>query len=186
MRELADAARIRVFMRELGRAAAAPGRVLFTGGATAVLIGWRESTIDVDIKLVPDQDAILRAIPTLKETLRLNVELASPDDFIPVRDGWLDRSPFVGQEGRLSFHHFDFAAQALAKIERGHTQDLADVRTMIDRGLVTVEALREEFKAITPHLYRYPAVDPAAFARAVGAIVGGEPPDSPPERDERP
>ncbi len=129
MRELANAERIRSFMRAFGREAAMPGRVLFTGGATAVLLGWRESTIDVDIKLVPDQDALLRSIPALKESLHLNVELASPDDFIPVRDGWLDRSPFIGHEGRLTFQHFELVAQALAKIERGHAQDLADVRT---------------------------------------------------------
>jgi hypothetical protein len=171
MRALADAARIRAFMRALGRTAPAQGRIIFTGGATAVLLGWRESTIDVDIKLVPDQDAVLRAIPALKESLHLNVELASPDDFIPVREGWADRSPFVGQEGRLAFHHFELVAQALAKIERGHAQDLADVRTMLDRGLVSVEQVRNEFLAIEPNLYRYPAIDPAAFANAVAAVV---------------
>jgi hypothetical protein len=160
-------------MRALGRTAPAQGRIIFTGGATAVLLGWRESTIDVDIKLVPDQDAVLRAIPALKESLHLNVELASPDDFIPVREGWADRSPFVGQEGRLAFHHFELVAQALAKIERGHAQDLADVRTMLDRGLVSVEQVRNEFLAIEPNLYRYPAIDPAAFANAVAAVVAG-------------
>jgi hypothetical protein len=173
MRELADASRIQSFMRALGQVAAAPGRILFTGGATAVLLGWRPSTIDVDIKLVPDQDAILRAIPALKESLNLNVELASPDDFIPVREGWADRSPFVAQEGRLTFHHFELVSQALAKIERGHAQDLTDVRTMLDRGLVSAEHLRTEFAAIAPRLYKYPAIDPAAFARAVAEIVNG-------------
>jgi hypothetical protein len=171
MRELANAERIRSFMRAFGRAAAMPGRVLFTGGATAVLLGWRESTIDVDIKLVPDQDALLRSIPALKESLHLNVELASPDDFIPVRDGWLDRSPFIGQEGRLTFQHFELVAQALAKIERGHAQDLADVRTMLERGLVSAGQILDEFRAIEGQLYRYPAVDPAAFARAINDVV---------------
>jgi hypothetical protein len=95
------------------------------------------------------------------------VELASPDDFIPVRDGWSDRSPFIAQEGRLAFHHFDLSAQALAKIERGHAQDLLDVRTMLERGLITATGLREHFAAIGPELYRYPAIDPATFARAL-------------------
>lgn len=171
MRELADAERIRAFMRALGREASQPGRVLFTGGATAVLLGWRTSTIDVDIKLVPDQDALLRAIPKLKESLRLNVELASPDDFIPVPEGWSDRSPFVAQEGRLSFHHFELAAQALAKIERGHAQDREDVREMLQRGLVTPDQLRAAFAAVQSRLYRYPAIDPAAFARAVADVA---------------
>jgi hypothetical protein len=173
MRELADAGRIRSFMQALGRAATSPGRVLFTGGATAVLLGWRETTIDIDIKLVPDQDTILRAIPALKESLHINVELASPDDFIPVREGWTDRSPFVAQEGRLTFQHFELVAQALAKIERGHAQDRADVRAMLERGLVSAQRLRAEFHAIEPQLYRYPAIDPAAFARAVADIANG-------------
>ncbi len=42
MRQLADSSRIERFMRELGRAARSEGRVYLTGGATAVLHGWRE------------------------------------------------------------------------------------------------------------------------------------------------
>src|SRR5688572_13666711 len=118
MREVADADRIQRFMRAFGAAAEVPTRVYFTGGATAVLLGWRTSTIDVDIKVEPDTDAMFRAIPRIKESLHLNVELASPVDFIPVPPGWQDRSPFVAQEGRTSFHHFDPYAQALAKVER--------------------------------------------------------------------
>lgn len=171
MRRLADAGRIREFMRALGRAAKEPGRVYFTGGATAVLIGWRDTTVDVDIKLAPDQDSVLRAIPALKESLQLNVELAAPDDFIPVPASWPDRSPFVAQEGRLAFHHFDLSAQALAKIERGHAQDLADVREMLERGLVDRRRLRADFEAIEPDLYRYPALDAKSFRRAVDAAL---------------
>ncbi len=47
MRGLADAGQIEEFMRSLGRAAKVEGRVYLTGGATAVLEGWRASTIDV-------------------------------------------------------------------------------------------------------------------------------------------
>jgi hypothetical protein len=107
MRDLADGTHIDQFMRELGRVARSEGRVYLTGGATAVLYGWRESTIDVDIKLVPDNDELLREIPKLKERLNLNVELAAPSDFIPVPDGWEERSPLIRREGKLSFHHFD-------------------------------------------------------------------------------
>jgi hypothetical protein len=171
MRGLADEERIRRLMRELGRAARRPATAYLTGGATAVLSGWRGATIDVDLKLVPDDDALLRAIQDLKESLHLNIELAAPDDFIPVRDGWEDRSPFVAQEGLVAFRHFDLEAQALAKVERSHTQDVADVREMIQRGLVTVAALRSGLAAIEPRLYRYPAVDPQRFRRNLEAIV---------------
>jgi hypothetical protein len=167
MRELADSARIERFMRKLGRAARAEGRVYLTGGATAVLEGWRDTTIDVDIKLIPDRDELLREIPRLKEELNLNVELAAPSDFIPLPGGWEGRSPLIRREGKLAFHHFDPIAQALAKAERGHDQDLHDVKEMIDSGLVDPAEARAQFEAIEPELYRFPAIDPASFRRAV-------------------
>ncbi|MGH7644697.1 MAG: DUF6036 family nucleotidyltransferase [Gemmatimonadales bacterium] len=175
MRGLADPARIRRFMNALAPEAREDGRVYFTGGATAVLSGWRSSTIDVDLKLVPEQDALLRAIPRLKEELRLNVELASPADFIPVPPGWENRSPFIARIGRLSFHHFDLYAQALAKVERGHAQDLADVRDMLRRAVIEAPHALEYFDRIEPQLHRYPALDPAAFRRAAEAAFGGSP-----------
>jgi hypothetical protein len=158
-------------MTALGREAEVEGRAYFTGGASAVLMGWRDSTIDVDIKLKPETDRLFRAIPSLKESLQLNVELASPADFIPELPGWEERSPFIEREGRLAFYHYDFHAQALAKVERGHTQDVADVREMLRRGLVTPERLRALFEAAVPQLYRYPAVDPASFRRALEELL---------------
>ncbi len=47
MRAPADAEQIRRLARELGRAAPAGTRMYLTGGATAVLEGWRESTVDL-------------------------------------------------------------------------------------------------------------------------------------------
>jgi hypothetical protein len=158
-------------MRALGREATVEGRIYIVGGASAVLLGWRDSTVDVDLKIIPDRDELLRAIPRLKESLQLNVELASPDDFIPPLPGWEDRSPFIAREGKLSFHHYDFYAQALAKIERGHDIDRRDVQEMLAAGLVKPARLRDLFAAIEPELYRYPAVDPDHFRRAVDAIV---------------
>ena len=171
MRAPADLTRIQQFMRALGESARHQARVYLTGGATAVLHGWRVSTIDIDIKLVPELDELLRAIPDLKEHLQLNVELASPADFIPVRSDWEDRSPFIAREGRVSFHHFDLCAQALAKIERGHAQDAEDVAELLIRGLVTKDRLTAYFEAIAPHIYRYPALDPASFRERLRRAV---------------
>lgn len=154
-------------MRAIGPEADEDTRIYFTGGATAVLLGWRESTLDVDIKIVPDRDKLLRAIPSLKEQLHINVELASPIDFIPVPNGWEDRSPFIRQEGRIFFHHFDLYAQAIAKIERGHVQDVNDVREMLRRGFIDAGKGLEYFAAIDPLMYRYPAIDPQSLRKAV-------------------
>jgi hypothetical protein len=172
MRRLVDGERLGAFLRALGRAAEADGRVYLTGGATAVLLGWRPSTIDVDIKIAPEQDRLLRALPELKEQLQINVELAAPDQFIPELPGWQDRSPFVLREGRLSFHHYDLYAQALAKIERGHAQDVSDVQAMLDRRLIERERLGRLFQAIETQLYQFPAIDPVSFRRAVEEVTG--------------
>jgi hypothetical protein len=172
MRDVADAERIRQLMRALGRAADEAGRAYLTGGGTAVLMGWRSSTIDVDIKFVPDHDAILRAIPGIKEDLRLNIELASPADFIPVPQGWEERSTFIDQLDSLAFFHFDLYAQAMAKVERGHEQDLADVRAMQSRGLIEAVPALEYFDRLEPDLYRFPAIHAPAFRRAVGEMFG--------------
>jgi hypothetical protein len=167
MREPVDPERIALFMRELGKGVRSQVRVYFTGGSTAVLHGWRHSTIDVDICLIPDLDELYRRLPQIKEKLNINIELASPPDFIPPVEGWEDRSIYIGSEGSVHFYHFDPYSQALAKIERGHVQDLMDVDSMLHSGLVDRDKLLALFESIKPQLYRYPAIDPGSFSEAV-------------------
>ena len=174
MREEADRERIRRLMAAFGRAATGPVRVFLVGGTTAVLLGWRATTIDVDVTFEPKEDAVLRALPRLKDELLVNVELVSPAHFVPVPAGWEARSPVVAREGRLTFRHFDPYAQALAKLERAHAQDLEDVESMVAAGLVVPEQALSFMREIEPELFRYPAVDPASFrARVEGAFTRG-------------
>jgi hypothetical protein len=105
-------------------------------------------------------------------SLDINIELASPSDFIPEVPGWRDRSRVIQREGPLDFYHYGFYAQCLSKIERGHATDRADVASMIGAGLVDRRRLGELFAAIEPELYRYPAIDAADFRRRVDAITG--------------
>jgi hypothetical protein len=171
MRQRVDAERIRRFMEAFGRESRRETTVYFAGGASAVIEGWRATTADVDLKIIPDDDAF-RILPRLKEALQLNVELATPSDFIPELPKWKERSPHIARIKRTDFHHVDFYSQALAKIERGLDQDLADVREMVRRGLVDpAEALRL-YAAIEPLLGRYPAIDPGTFRRAVDTAFG--------------
>lgn len=171
MRQALDRDRLLSFLRCLGAEAKEETRLYITGGGTAVLLGWRASTIDLDIKIEPDSDRLLRAIPALKERLNVNVELAAPDDFIPELPGWRERSPWIGREGQLSIRHYDLVAQALSKIERGHAQDLRDVREMLARALIHRQELSDGFEQIERQLYRYPSIDPESFRRAVTAAA---------------
>jgi hypothetical protein len=172
VRALADRERIERLMDAFGRAARVDLRIYLVGGATAVLLGWRATTIDVDLVMRPEDDTLLRAIPELKESLQVNIELASPLDFIPVPPGWEDRGRFVARTGRIDVFHFDLYAQALAKVERGHRQDLADVNEMVRRGIVDRGRALEYFARIEPQLYRFPAIDAPTYRRAVEQAFG--------------
>lgn len=167
MREPLTKERLAMFMRELGVAAREASRVYFTGGASAVTRGWRESTLDVDLKIVPDTDAILRLLPEMKERLRLNVELASPADFVPELPGWQERSVFIAREGKVDFFHYDFYSQALAKLERGHRKDRDDTAAMVREGLVDPAKLLALFNEIEPLLFRYPAIDSRSLRQTI-------------------
>ena len=170
MREVADRARIEAFLAALAREATTETNIYLVGGTSAVLVGWRQATIDVVLVMRPESDAMLRAIPALKEKMQLNVELASPDQFIPVPPGWEERSPAITRIGRVTIRHYDFCAQALAKIERGHARDLADVDAMLERGLINTVDVRAQFAQMEPELYRFPAIDPQSFREAVDAV----------------
>lgn len=163
---------MRRFLRELGRLAKQPATVYLVGGATAVVERWRPTTIDIDIRLEPDTDELLRPLPELKQRLGVNVELASPLDFLPEPAGWRDHSPFVVQEGPLTVRHMDPALQVLAKLERGFDQDLLDVQAMLARGLVDGSRVRSMFESIEDRLFRFPAVDADALRQSIEDTLG--------------
>jgi hypothetical protein len=74
----------------------------------------------------------------------------------------------------MTICHYDFYAQALSKIERGHARDLVDVACMERRGLIEKGRLVELFRQIEPELIRYPAIETSRFQREVLAFVGND------------
>jgi hypothetical protein len=56
MREVVTVPRVREFMRRPGRAGTRPTSVFFTGGVSATLEGWRDSTVDIDLRFEPDDE----------------------------------------------------------------------------------------------------------------------------------
>lgn len=135
------------------------------------MMKWREMTVDIDLSFRPELDELFRALPDLKEKLSINIELASPADFIPQLPGWEERSLHICREGKVDFYHYDPYSQALSKIERGHEQDLSDVRAMLRDLLIEREKLLSLFEDIEPQLYKYPAINPSTFAKAVARFV---------------
>jgi hypothetical protein len=171
MRSNIDPQKIEQLMKALGREASGSGRIYFTGGASALLIGWRSSTVDIDICLDPEPPGIFQAIAKLKQELDINIELASPQDFLPALPGWQERSVFIRQHGKISFYHYDFTAQALAKLSRGYDRDTNDVQAMYDQKLFSLIELYNCFEAIEPELIRFPSINPALLRNKIEKFI---------------
>jgi hypothetical protein len=155
-------------MKELARAA--PGgrsyRVYLVGGGTAVLLGWRASTIDAD--LYSDREEVFRDIQALKERLQLNVEFVRPEDFVPPLAGTEERHLFIETIGKVSYYHYDPYAQLLSKVVRGFRQDLLDAEKFLSSGMVDPERFRSLVHQIAESAYsRYPALSRQAVLDAV-------------------
>ncbi len=167
MRSETDKERLEKFMSALGQRVRGAGRIYFAGGATALLYGWRVTTIDIDLKAEPEPAGLFEGIALLKDELDVNVELASPDDFIPALPGWEERSLFIARHGSIDFFHYDPYSQALSKLQRRHDRDLVDLTSLLQRNLIRPARLQALFELIAPQLIRYPAIDPPSFRAAV-------------------
>lgn len=154
-------------MRELSRSA--PGRrayrVYLVGGGTAVLLGWRDSTIDAN--LYSDRDEIFRNIQDIKERLQLNVEFVRPEDFVPALAGTAERHVFIETVGNVTYYHYDPHAQLFSKLVRGFRLDLLDAGRFLGSGMVEADRFRSLVHEIPESAYsRYPALSRQAVIEA--------------------
>lgn len=171
MRKSTDKASLLSLMEYLGQRAEGSGRVYLVGGTSAVLLGWRDCTIDVDLALDPEPPGIFDLIKLAKEALRVNIEVAAPDHFIPALPDWELRSPFIRRFGKIDYFHYDFYSQALSKLSRAHGNDLADVRAMHRQGRITPDELLRLFELIEPRLKFYTQIHEESFKRRVCEMV---------------
>ena len=172
MREELTRERLLRLMRELARTAPRRGtfRVYLVGGGTSVYMGWRQSSLDVD--LFSDQDDVFRDIQGIKERLNLNIEFARPEDFVPPLKGSPDRHILIDTVGSITFYHYDPYAQLLFKVVRGFQRDLVDAREFIRSKWVDPEVFRSLVAAIPePSYAKYPNLSRAAVERAVDAFL---------------
>jgi hypothetical protein len=175
MREEFTRDRLRPLMNELARTAPRRGsfQVFFVGGTTAVAMGWRRSSVDVD--LFSEQDAVFRDIQGIKERLRMNVEFARPEDFVPPLTGAGDRHLFIEKVGPISYFHYDPYSQILSKIVRGFQKDLEDARAFLREKLVEPDRFRSLVRTIPDSTYaKYPRLSRAAVETAVDRFLADE------------
>lgn len=174
MRPNVDKAQIETFLKNLGRAFRKPGRLYLVGGAALVHMGVRTgSTQDIDVEVrATDEDEMLEAIRRLKDIMKINIEFASPGDFIPIPSQWEMNAKYVGRYGTVDVFYFDFYSIALSKIERGNTRDINDVRLLVQQGIITLQELDVAYNEVLPQVGKrpYTRLDPQKFAERYTAV----------------
>ena len=157
-RRVATRAEIAAFLRELGRRFKGSGSLFLDGGSMLVYQGYR-------IELTSGDDGeFIQALRATQRLITLNVEAASPADFIPLPQGWRERSTFLTREGGLTIYAFDPLSTALAKIERSQQRDSDDVLALCQTKALSVDEIIAGFENIAmPSRYLHNVK--TAFAR---------------------
>ena len=147
--------RIVEFLHALGDRFNKPGRIYLVGGTTIVMEGLRKQSVDVDLTYQiddNDHDTFLKTIRELKDQLNINIEEASPGDFIPLPSGSSDRAIYVGRFGQLDVYHFDLYSTVLSKIARGSEEDFSDAMGLVRMKRIELSVLEKYFDEIRPRL----------------------------------
>lgn len=150
-----DSVRIREFLEALSGRFRGNARIFLVGGTTLVLEGYRALTVDVDLTFDVDpalHGEFVRAIRDLANTLAINIEQVSPEDFIPKLPGAADRARFIDTFGGLTVYHFDPYSTALSKIARGRHEDFLDVERLIAEGWLDWTELERLFADVLPRM----------------------------------
>ncbi|GAC1464057.1 MAG: hypothetical protein PVS3B3_23180 [Ktedonobacteraceae bacterium] len=174
MRPNVDKSQIEDFLKNLGRAFRKQGRLYLVGGAALVHLGVRGgSTQDIDIEIRSvNEDEMSESIRRLKDTMKINVEFASPSDFIPIPSQWETNAKYVGRYGSIDVFYFDFYSIALSKIERGSTSDINDVMLLVQQGIIALQELDNAYNEVLPRVGKRPynRLDPQKFAEHYTSI----------------
>jgi len=174
MRPGVDKTAIESFLQQLGKTFRKPARLYLVGGAVLVHAGVRPGfTEDIDIQVSgANEGELIVAIQRLIQQMQINVEFASPKDFIPLPRQWETHARYVGRYGEVEVFYFDFYSIALSKIERGNNRDIADVKLLVQQKIINLEELDAAYQEVLAQLGkgRYPRITPERFSERYSAL----------------
>lgn len=174
MRPNVDRQTVERFLTELGRHFRQQGRLYLVGGAALIHAGVRPSpsatTQAIDLEVAGGD--MYQTINQFKQQLNINVEFASPGDFIPLPSNWQSLSRYVGRYGNIDVFYFDFYSIALSKIDRGNTRDLQDVALLLQQQIIMLPEMDRAAQEVAVQMGKgnYKRLDPNAFLARYHAI----------------
>jgi hypothetical protein len=174
MRQNVSKADIEKFLTALGKGYRKPGRIYLVGGAALVHMGVRAgATFYIDVVIeAANEDEMVMAIRRLVDQMQINIEFASPADFIPVPAQWMAHSRYFGRYGKIDAFYYDLYSLALSKISRGNDRDLIDAKLLVEQKLITLAELDTAYNEILPHMGKRPYINlnPLKFAERYAII----------------
>ena len=160
-----------------------PVRFYLVGGIVLIDLGLRGATLDIDYVADADEPAALdeleQAIRSLKEELNVNVEPASPADFLPIPASALGRSRYVGQFSSVSVYYYHLPSVVIAKAARGLEQDLADIESLLQSAEVGWDQVEETWLEVRASPTGWLRYEPDEVERRLDALrrrLGGNGP----------
>lgn len=141
MRQSVGRQDIEHFLVEVGRTRL-PGQIYIVGGAALIHKGIRPGqTLGIDIQITSDPANLTAQIVQLKQKLNINIEFASPGDFMPLPAQWEVRSEFIRRYGQVDAFYFDWYSIALSKAQRANPQDVVDLQLLVRQHFVDLAEL---------------------------------------------
>lgn len=176
MRQRVGQQEIEHFLVQVGRTRQ-PGRLYLTGGAALVHRGIRPGqTLDIDIQITVDPANLTAQIAQLKQKMNINVEFASPGDFIPLPTQWEARSEFIKRYDQVDVFYFDWYSIALSKMQRANRQDVVDVQLLVRQGFIDLNELDALYQNVLnrignpPYDRLLPNLSPQQFSQHYQAV----------------
>ena len=104
--------------------------------------------------------------------MQINVEFASPADFIPLPSQWEMHARYIGRYGEVDVFYFDFYSIALSKIERGNNRDIVDVKLLVQQMIISLDELDVAYQEVLAQLGKgkYPRTTPQRFSERYLAV----------------
>jgi len=156
MRQRVGQQEIEQFLVQVGRTRL-PGRLYLVGGAAMVHRGIRPGqTLDIGIQITVDPANLTAQVAQLKQQLNMNIEFASPADFMPLPAQWETRSQFIKRYGQVDTFYFDWYSIAISKMQRANRQDVVDVQLLVRQGFLDLAELDYLYQDVLGKIGRPP------------------------------
>lgn len=108
--------------------------------------------------------------------MNINVEFASPGDFIPLPTQWEARSEFIKRYDQVDVFYFDWYSIALSKMQRANRQDVVDVQLLVRQGFIDLNELDALYQNVLnrignpPYDRLLPNLSPQQFSQHYQAV----------------